>query len=201
MHVMSRAFGSTPNGSLEAYGANGEMQSYLNGRRQVSMRGLGATESKPAMGPSTPGTVMDRQEFSHRMSSGNTWVGVYVVKDTKGYYVVESVSKKGATVKGKYGTVAEAKSKANYLAYNYRNTGKGTSISGLGAFGATVGGLPIDSTVMAAAAIMYIGADFPLARPILTQLSKTFNEPKAAVQSTMLLGGLSVLMFRIITQA
>ena len=48
---------------------------------------------------------------------------------------------------------------------------------------------------------MYIGADLPLARPILKQIAKTFNEPKAAVQNTMLLVGLGVVSFRVLTQA
>ena len=202
MHVMSRAFGSTPNGSLEAYGAAGEMHSYLNGRPQLAMRNLGQVESKPIMEPSTRGEVVDRQEFVTRMmGSGSTWVGVFVVRDSKGYYVVESISKRGALVKGKYGTAEEAKSKANYLAYSMRNTGKTSSISGLGGLGASIGGVQLDTVVLSAATIMYIGADFPGARPILKQIARTFNEPKEAVQSTMLLGGLGVLMYRIVTQA
>lgn len=201
MHVMSRAFGSTPNGSLEAYGAHGEMQSYLNGRRQVSMRGLGEVESKPTMAPTTSGEIVDRQEFSTRMGSGNTWIGVFVVKDSKGYYVVESISKKGAMVKGRYGTPEEAKTKANSLAYSYRHTGTADSINGLGGIGASIGGYNLDTVILSAATIMYIGADFPGARPILKQIARTFNEPKEAVQSTMLLGGLGVLMYRIVTQA
>jgi len=202
MHVMSRAFGSTPNGSLEAYGAAGEMHSYLNGRPQISLRGLGEVESKPDMAPVTPGEVVDRQEFATRMmGSGSTWVGVFVVRDSKGYYVVETINKKGAMVKGKYGSAEEAKSKANYLAYNLRNSGKDQSISGLGGLGASFGGVNIDTVVLSAATIMYIGADFPGARPILKQIARTFNEPKEAVQSTMLLGGLGVLMYRIVTQA
>lgn len=199
---MSRAFGSTPNGSLQAYGAAGEMENYLSGRPQIALRGLGFTKVKPIMEPTTRGEVIDRQEFVTRMmGNGATWVGVFVVKDTKGYYVVESISKKGAIVKGKYNTPEDAKSKANYLAYTMRHTGKTSSISGLGGIGASLGGMQIDNVMLAAGTIMYIGADFPGARPVLKQLARTFNEPKAAVQNTMLLGGLTILMYRIASQA
>lgn len=196
MHVMSRAFGSTPNGSLEAYGAAGEMQSYLNGRRQVSLRGFGAGP-KPMMEPITKGEVMDRQEFATK----NGWVAVFVVKNAQGYYVVECYSRGSSNVKSKYPTMEEAKAEANKVAYNYRHTGKAGSINGLGGIGASIGGVQLDTVIIAAATVMYIGADMPGARPILKQIAKTFNEPKAVVQNTMLLGGLGVLMYRIVTQA
>lgn len=194
MHVMSRAFGSTPNGSLQAYGAAGEMQTYLSGRKQVSLRGLGAGP-KPMMNPVTRGEIMDRQEFATK----DAWVGCFVVKNAQGYYVVETCYKGKCSVKGKYPTMEEAKEAANKCAFNFRHTGKSSSISGLGGIGAMFDGrtLGVDNRVLAAATVMYIGADFPLARPVLTQLSKTFNEPKAAVQNTMLLGGLAVLMYSI----
>lgn len=195
-NVMSRAFGSTQNGSLEAYGAYGEMQSYLSGRRQISQRGLGAGY-KPNLAPSTSGEIMDRQEFATK----GGWVGVYVVKNTQGYFVVECVTKSGSVNKGKFPTVEEAKQAADKAAFNYRHTGTHSSISGLGSIGASLGGVEIDTVILSAAAVMYIGADFPGARPVLKQIAKTFNEPKAAVQNTMLLGGLSILMFRIMTKA
>lgn len=198
MHVMSRAFGSTPNGSLEAYGAAGEMESYLNGRRQQSMRGLGAGP-KPNMEPKTRGEIMDRQEFATK--SG--WVGCYVVKNAQGYYVVECYHKGGSSVKGKYPTMEEAKASADKIAFNYRHKGKAGSINGLGGIGATVPvlNLEVDQTLVGAAVLMYIGADLPLARPILKQIAKTFNEPRAAVQNAMLLVGLGVISFRVIKQA
>ena len=51
MHVMHRAFGSTRNGSLEPFGAEGEMNTYLNGRRDKKVglngySGLGNTVSQ-----------------------------------------------------------------------------------------------------------------------------------------------------------
>ena len=104
-------------------------------------------------------------------------------------------------MKGRYGTPEEAKTKANSLAYSYRHTGTADSINGLGGIGASIGGYNLDTVILSAATIMYIGADFPGARPILKQIARTFNEPKEAVQSTMLLGGLGVLMYRIVTQA
>lgn len=195
-HVMSRAFGSAPNGSLQAYGAAGEMENYLNGRRQVSQRGLGAG-SKPNLAPSTRGEIMDRQELATK--SG--WVGVYVVKNSQGYFVVECVKKTGSVIKGKYSSMEEAKQAADKAAFNYRHVGTHSSISGLGGIGASLGGMQIDNVMLAAGTIMYIGADFPGARPVLKQLAKTFNEPKAAVQNTMLLGGLTILMYRIASQA
>jgi hypothetical protein len=192
MHVMSRAFGSTPNGSLQAYGAAGEMQSYLNGRKQVSLRGLGAGP-KPMMNPVTRGEIMDRQEFATK----DAWVGCFVVKNAQGYYVVETCYKGKCSVKGKYPTMEEAKEAANKCAFNFRHTGKASSISGLGSIGGLFDGqtFGVSNTMIAAATIMYIGADFPGARPALKQASKVFNEPVPFVQNVFLLGGLAVLMY------
>jgi hypothetical protein len=198
MHVMSRAFGSTPNGSLEAYGAAGEMQTYLSGRRQVSMRSLGAGP-KPVMNPITRGEIMDRQEFATK----DAWVGCFVVKNAQGYYVVETCYKGSCSVKGKYPTMEEAKEAANKCAFNFRHTGKASSISGLGGIGGMFDGktFGVSNVALAAATAMYIGADFPFARPILKQASKTFNEPLPLIQNVFLFGGLSILAYGIVTSS
>ena len=62
-HVMSRASGRHTTAQLPAYGADGEMSTYLNGRRQKIMRGLGAGP-KPKMQPVTKGEVMESIEIS-----------------------------------------------------------------------------------------------------------------------------------------
>jgi hypothetical protein len=128
---MSRAFGSTPNGSLPAYGAEGEMSTYLNGRRQVAMRGLGAVP-KPKMQPATKGEVMESTEISTRFG----WGAVFVVKDGNGYYICEHYcpSSKRVVRSGKYPTMAEAKASCERVKSQLRNKGKVTGLSGLNGY-------------------------------------------------------------------
>jgi len=201
MHVMSRAFGSTQNGSLPAYGATGEMESYLNGRRQVSMRGLG-NAPKPNFAPTVRGEVMDHQEISTKFG----WGATFIVKNASGYYVVQACKPGNSTctTKGKYPNMDEAKAAAEKCAYNMRNSGKASGISGLNGYGSMGGvfGSALSSQVfLASAAVLYIGADMPGARTVINQVAKTLREPKTAVQNTMMLMGLAGMGYYLYTEA
>lgn len=198
MNVMSRGFGNTANGSLEAYGAEGEMNSYLNGVRHTSLRTLagGHTGPKPNFRPKTAGQVMDSQE----MSTKHGWAVVYVVKNRAGYYVVEHYCPKAKAHKtdGKYPTMDEAKTAANQIAEQLRSRGQVKGISGLNGYSSLGSYGPFGTTkmfVLSCAIAAYVGADFPGGRPVVKQLAKTFNEPKSAVQSFLLIGGVSGLAY------
>jgi len=198
MNVMSRGFGNTANGSLEAYGAEGEMNSYLNGVRHTSLRTLagGHDGPKPNFRPKTAGQVMDSQE----MSTKHGWAVVYVVKNRAGYYVVEHYCPKAKAHKidGKYPTMDEAKTAANQIAEQLRSRGQVKGISGLNGYSSLGAYGPFGTTkmfVLSCAIAAYVGADFPGGRPVVKQLAKTFNEPKSAVQSFLLIGGVSGLAY------
>ena len=198
MNVMSRGFGNTANGSLEAYGAQGEMNSYLNGVRHTSLRTLagGHDGPKPNFRPKTAGQVMDSQE----MSTKHGWAVVYVVKNRAGYYVVEHYCPKAKAHKidGKYPTMDEAKTAANQIAEQLRSRGQVKGISGLNGYSSLGAYGPFGTTkmfVLSCAIAAYVGADFPGGRPVVKQLAKTFNEPKSAVQSFLLIGGVSGLAY------
>ena len=200
MNVMSRGFGNTPNGSLEAYGAAGEMNSYLSGMRHTPMRALGAghTGPKPNFSPKTAGQVMDSQEISTR----HGWSVVYIVKNSAGYYVVEHYCPKSKSHKtdGKYPTMDEAKETANSIASQLRNTGVVKGISGLNGYSALGQGgfFSFDNKLLwASAGLMYIGADMPGARPVLKQVSKILQEPKGPVSTAMMFIGLAGVSFAI----
>lgn len=198
MNVMSRGFGNTANGSLEAYGAQGEMNSYLNGVRHTSLRTLagGHDGPKPNFRPKTAGQVMDSQE----MSTKHGWAVVYVVKNRAGYYVVEHYCPKAKAHKtdGKYPTMDEAKTAANQIAEQLRSRGQVKGISGLNGYSSLGSYGPFRTStffVGVCAVFAYVGADMPGARPVAKQLAKTFNEPKSAVQSFMLIGGVSGIAY------
>jgi len=203
MNVMSRGIGNTPNGSMEAYGAAGEMNAYLNGMRHTSMRAIGSghTGPKPNFKPKTKGQVMDSQEISTK--SG--WSVVYVVKDRQGYYVVEHYCPKSNVHKidGKYPSMDEAKTAANKIAFQLRNTGVVKGISGLNGYSAMGGGFfSLDNKLLwGSALIMYIGADMPGARPVLKQVSKVLQEPKGPVASAMMFIGLAEVSIAIYQEA
>ena len=200
MNVMSRGFGGTHNGSMPAYGAVGEMETYLSGMRHAPMKHSqeSMTDQKPNFSPQTKGEVMDSQEIS----TANGWSVVYVVKNSAGYYVVEHYCPKANShlVDGKYPTLAEAKETANKIAFQLRNTGKVTGwVNGLGgysSFGAPTIGL--QELAIGSALVLYIGADAPGARPVLKQIKKTFNEPKSAIQNFMMITGALGLGFSIL---
>jgi hypothetical protein len=202
MNVMSRGFGNTVNGSLPAYGAEGEMNAYLQGVRHTPMRALGSghTGPKPNFQPITKGQTMDSQEISTK----HGWAVVYVVRNNAGYYVVEHFCPKGKShrVDGKYPTMDEAKESANRIAFQLRNTGVVKGISGLNGysslgspFGASYGTM---SLVLAS--MMYVGADFPGARPVGKKIAKTFNEPRNFVNRVLLFGGLGGLVILTIVE-
>jgi len=201
MHVMSRAFGSTQNGSLPAYGATGEMESYLNGRRQVSMRGLG-NAPKPNFAPTVRGEVMDHQEISTKFG----WGATFIVKNASGYYVVQACKPGNSTctTKGKYPNMDEAKAAAEKCAYNMRNSGKASGISGLNGYGSMGGvlGSAIESKLfLGSAVVLYIGAGLPGAEMVVKQVSKTLREPKTAVQNAMMFVGLSGMGYYLYEEA
>jgi hypothetical protein len=194
---MHRAFGSTKNGSLPAYGAVGEMATYLGNLPQVNMRGLGAT-GMPDMKPTIDGEVLDTVEFGSKYG----WCAVYIIGRAKsksdgssGYtekFIVQYVcpSQKMARTVGSYATLAEAKTSASNIQQTLRNTGSTSSINGFGGYSSLGAvGLQSPSFIMAAVAAMYIGADFPGARPIATQIGKFLREPKEAIQTGLLVTG------------
>jgi hypothetical protein len=199
-HVMHRAFGATPNGSLPPYGAVGELNNYLGNMPAVSMRGLGATP-KPNMKPTLKGEIIDSVEFGSKFG----WCAIYIIARNKknktgtqygGYttqYAIQYIcpsSKIARTVGDDYLTLADAQTEMINQQESLRNTGvaAGGSGSGLAGFGASSLNLS-NKFVLVTIAAMYIGADFPGARPVAKQLSKFLKEPKEAVQTGLLLAG------------
>jgi len=198
MHVMSRAYGSTLNGSLEPYGAYGEMMNYLNGSRQVSMRGLGASP-KPNFAPTTKGDVQDMNEVSTRFG----WGAVFVIRDGQGYYVVEYYCPKSKSYRilGKYPTIDEAKASADKAVFSMRNSGVVSSISGLNGYAPIGQGgiLSFDNRAMVASAILlYLGMDLPGARPLLKGVSRVLKEPQTAIMNGMMIVGLAGVTYSIV---
>ena len=198
-HVMHRAFGATKNGSLPAYGAVGELNNYLGNMPAVSMRGLGATP-KPNMKPTLKGEIIDSVEFGSKFG----WCAIYIIARNKknktgtkygGYttqYAIQYIcpsSKIARTVKDDFLTLADAQVEMINQQESLRNTGVSAGGSGLSGFGAGTGINFDNKFVLAAIAAMYIGADFPGARPISKQLGKFLKEPKEAVQTGLLLAG------------
>lgn len=202
MNVMSRGFGNTANGSLPAYGAAGEMDAYLNGVRHTSLRALGAGHKgpKPNFQPLTKGQMMDSQEISTK----HGWSVVYVVRNNSGYYVVEHYCPKANShrIDGKYPTMDEAKESANRIAFQLRNTGVVKGISGLNGYSSmgSLFGASYGTVSLILASAMYVGADFPGARPLGTQIAKTFNEPRNFVNRVLLFGGLGGLVILTIVE-
>jgi len=192
-HVMARAFGSTHNGSLTPYGAEGEMATYLNGRRQASMRGLGAGH-KPNMQPSTKGEVVETSDISTRFG----WGAVFVVKDSMGYYVCEHYCPKAKRVvkDGRYPSLAEAKAACEKVKTQLRDTGMVKGLSGLNGYSAigadfTFG---LNTVSLGSLALLYVGLDFPGARPVAKYVSKTLKEPTEAVRNVFVLLGVGGLL-------
>jgi hypothetical protein len=198
-HVMHRAFGATKNGSLPAYGAIGELNNYLGNMPAVSMRGLGAT-AKPNMKPTLKGEIIDSVEFGSKFG----WCAIYIIARNKknktgaqypGYvteYAIQYIcpsSKIARTVGDNYLTLADAQLEMINQQESLRNTGVSAGGSGLSGLGAGTGINFDNKFVLAAIAAMYIGADFPGARPISKQISKFLREPKEAVQTGLLLAG------------
>ena len=139
---------------------------------------------------------MDSQE----MSTKHGWAVVYVVKNRAGYYVVEHYCPKAKAHKtdGKYPPMDEAKATANQIADQLRSRGQVKGISGLNGYSSLGSYGPFGTTkmfVLSCAIAAYVGADFPGGRPVVKQLAKTFNEPKSAVQSFLLIGGVSGLAY------
>jgi hypothetical protein len=98
---------------------------------------------------------------------------------------------------GKYPTMDEAKTVANKIAEQLRSRGQVKGISGLNGYSSLGAYGPFRTSkffVAVCAVGAYVGADFPGGRPVVKQLAKTFNEPKSAVQSTLLIGGVAGLI-------
>jgi hypothetical protein len=198
MNVMSRGFGNTANGSLPAYGAAGEMGTYLRGVRHTSLRALGAThtQQKPNFQPMTQGQMMDSQEISTK----HGWSVVYIVRNNAGYYVVEHYCPKAKAhrVDGKYPTMDEAKETANNIAFQLKNTGVVKGINGLNGYsslGVTVFGQSATSLALIFAAMAYVGADFPGSRPVIKKAAKLVNEPREAINKVFLFVGVGGLVY------
>jgi len=191
---MHRAFGSTQNGSLPAYGASGELRSQLGSFNRVNLRGLGEV-AKQDMNPTIKGEVIDKTEFASKFG----WCAVYIimrnrkpVDGSSGYttkYVVQYVApgKKLVNTVGEYPDLASAKEEAVRIQGELRNVGSAGGLNGLGAAGYTLGGN--NTFITAAATMMYIGADFPGSRPILKVLGRFFKEPKQGIQNGLLIVG------------
>lgn len=195
LHVMSRAFGSTTNGSLPAYGAVGEMETYLNGIKSRPMRGLGSGP-KPNMRPKTQGELLESTDISTRFG----WGAVFVVKDNSGYYVVEHYCPQTKSIvrDGKYPNAEEATAAANKVKYQLRNYGKiVTSLNGFNGYsnlGATY--LGVEGIDLGIFALIYTGLGFPGAKKAYKYLSDVFDEPVELVQNTLLVIGLGALAIR-----
>ena len=192
-HVMSRAFGSTHNGSLPAYGADGEMSSYLNGRRQISMRGMGGGH-KPVMRPATKGEVVETSDISTRFG----WGATFIVKDSNGYYVCEHYCPKAKRVvrDGRYPTLEEAKTACEKVKTQLRDTGRVKGISGLNGYG-SMGFLGFGGATTAqliGVGLVYVGLDFPGARPFFKTTKRMLQEPDETVRNLFLVTGLGALL-------
>ena len=192
-HVMSRAFGSTHNGSLPAYGADGEMSTYLNGRRQISMRGMGAGP-KPVMRPATKGEVVETSDVSTRFG----WGATFIVKDSNGYYVCEHYCPKAKRVirDGRYPTLEEAKTACEKVKTQLRDTGRVKGISGLNGYG-SMGFIPDVSPTTAqlvGAGLIYVGLDLPGAKPFIKTTKRILQEPNEAIKNLFLVVGMGALL-------
>ena len=206
---MHRAFGATLNGSLPAYGAVGELRSQLGNINHVSMRGLGAG-SKPKLQPTLKGEIIDKVEFASKFG----WAAVYVIARNKkpsgggaGYttsYAVQFVSpgSGGVNTVHEGSDLAVAKQEAIKAQEHYRNSGSTPSgLSGLGGLGGPLDLLSSPTFFpIASAIVLYIGADMPLARPVLKKTGEILGEPKQAVQNGMLIIGLLGLSAYIIKE-
>ena len=203
-HVMHRAFGSTPNGSLPAYGAVGELNNYLGNMPNVSMRGLGATP-KPDMKPTLKGEIIDSIEFGSKFG----WCAIYIIARNKkaktagehqGYtthYAVQYIcpSNKIARTVGEYPTLAAAQLVLIEQQESLRNTG--VTSSGLSGFSGPPGlgwswdSISFSSKYLAPLTVgaMWIGAGFPGAKTVAKYIGVFIDEPKEAVQNGLLIVG------------
>jgi len=203
MNVMSRGFGSTQNGSLEAYGAAGEMSTYLNGARHTSLRRLGAAHSgaKPNFLPKTQGQVMHSQEISTELG----WAVVYVVKNRTGHYVVEHYCPKANSYRtdGKYPTIDEAMEIANSIAHQLKKSGTVKGINGLNgysALGESSSPFTRDTTLYAVGGVLlWAGADAPGARPFIRWAGKILGEPAGPAKMVVFGLGLVTMVGAILT--
>jgi hypothetical protein len=208
-HVMHRAFGSTPNGSLPAYGAVGELNNYLGNMPSVSMRGLGATP-KPDMKPTLKGEIIDSVEFGSKFG----WCAIYIIARNKkasgggtGYtteYAVQYIcpSNKIARTVGEYPTLAAAQLVLIQQQESLRNTGVTASgISGLGAWSMSPDSM-VSSGYVAPLAIgaMWIGAGLPGARTALDLFKRFIDEPAEAIQTGLLTVGFIGFSFIVLSK-
>jgi hypothetical protein len=184
MHVMSRAFGSTHNGSMEAYGAQGELESYLNGRRQtpsraVSIRGFGAVSPKLSAGE----TLLDSQEITIKGKPAT----IFVVQTSSGTFCVKKCVNNGACVSaGTYPTADEAKAAANKLAVKSDNLS--------GAFGALPDFQQNPSTwLLVGVAGLWVGTRFAGAKQARRFVADALNERQETIEKGATLFGLAIL--------
>jgi hypothetical protein len=197
-HVMHRAFGSTHNGSLPAYGAVGELNNYLGNMPSVCMRGLGATP-KPDMKPTIKGEIIDSVEFGSKFG----WCAIYIIARNKkpigggtGYtteYAVQYIcpSNKIARTVGEYPTLAAAQLVLIEQQESLRNTGVTASgISGLGVWSMSPDSMvPANFLAPLAIGAMWFGAGFPGAKPAIGLLKRFIDEPVEAIQTGLLTVG------------
>lgn len=169
------------------------MATYLNGRRQKVMRGLGAGP-KPNMQPSTKGEVVETSDISTRFG----WGAAFIVKDSMGYYVCEHYCPKAKRVvrDGRYPSLAEAKAACEKVKMQLRDTGKVQGLSGLNGYSAIGADFTFGlSTVsLGSLALLYIGLDFPGARPVARYAARTLKEPTEAVRNVFVVLGVGGLI-------
>ena len=106
-------------------------------------------------------------------------------------------------IDGKYPNMDEAKTAANKITFQLRNTGVVKGISGLNGYSQMGGGFfSLDNKLLwGSAIVMYIGADMPGARPVLKKVSKVLQEPKGPVSSAMMFIGLAGVSMAIYQEA
>jgi len=151
------------------------------------------------MKPTLKGEIIDSVEFGSKFG----WCAIYIIARNKkpigggtGYtteYAVQYIcpSNKIARTVGEYPTLAAAQLVLIQQQESLRNTGVTASgISGLGAWSMSPDSM-VSSNYFAPLAIgaMWIGANFPGARPVAKYIGKFVDEPVEAVQTGLLAVG------------
>ena len=197
-NMLSRSFGSAPNGSMEGYHTAGEMGQYLNPRESIAFasRPKSQLTKKPNMKPSTKGEVIHSSDFSTRFG----WSAVFVIRVKENIYVVEHWCPVSNTIKhdGLFFSAGEATKKASEVRRAVKQTGESYSSNMVGGIGA-IGAGPMDVGLALAMASVWIGLDFPGAKWGAKQVKKVYNQPVPYIQNTLLFVGTGVILFRQLT--
>lgn len=197
-NMLSRSFGSSPNGSMEGYHTAGEVSQYLNPRASIAFASRPKSDlaKKHNMKPKTKGEVIHSNDFATRFG----WSAVFVIRIKENIYVVEHWCPVSNSIKhdGVFFTAGEATKKAGEIMRSVKQTGESYSTNMFGNIGA-LGAGPMDVGLALAMASVWIGLDFPGAKAAAKQIKKIYNEPVPYIQNTLLFVGTGVILFRQMT--